>query len=52
VTKRDKRLKLSKETIQNLMTPVDDQDLMAAVGGSCTSGASTAGGSRKICCDV
>jgi hypothetical protein len=51
--KREKRLELSKETLLNLMKPVEDQELMAAAGGSCGhTGGSTAGGTAKICCLV
>lgn len=48
--KREKRLELSRETLRTLTAPLEAKDLVAAVGGSCTSGASTAGGSVKICC--
>ncbi len=49
--KRDKRLRLSKETILNLMTPVEGQNLVEIAGGSCTvTGGSTAGGTRHVCC--
>ena len=48
--RREKRLELSKETLRSLMRPLDAQDLVEVLGGSCTSGQSTAGGTRKICC--
>ncbi|HXU46632.1 MAG TPA: hypothetical protein VN783_13985 [Thermoanaerobaculia bacterium] len=48
--KREKPLTLSKETLMHLETPVED--LAAAVGGSCRPiGGSTAGGTKRICCD-
>lgn len=48
--KREKRLELSKETLRSLISPLEARNLVEVLGGSCTSGASTAGGSAKVCC--
>lgn len=50
--KRDKKLKISKETLYELET---GRDLKAVLGGleeelSCTMAPSTAGGSVRVCC--
>lgn len=46
--KTEKRLSLSKETVNHLLSPT--QELAAAVGGSCELTPSTAGGSQRVCC--
>jgi hypothetical protein len=48
--KRDKQLRLSRETIVHLVAPVSDVDLVEIAGGSCTSGKSTAGDTKQVCC--
>lgn len=46
--KKEKRLNLSKETVNHLLSPA--QELAAAVGGSCDLTPSTVGGSQRVCC--
>lgn len=46
--KKEKRLNLSKETVNHLLSST--QDLAAVVGGSCELGPSTVGGSQRVCC--
>jgi hypothetical protein len=47
--KREKRLELAKETLLSLNSPLETRDLVAAVGGSCIPGHSTAGQSNPCC---
>ena len=49
--KRERRLELSKETLRVLVSPLEAEALVNAVGGSCGQTArSTAGGTGRVCC--